>query len=270
MSSVLSMEPLIQDVANTNWRKFKELVLRGKPVPIDTWANFFTFDVVGQLSLGGQLGMLEQERDVDGIIRSIHDGSYLMAIMGNMPVQTFGFNNLVAQWAVKNFGGKRLNAFSVFLDWLEQRVDERMEKESEENQRDMLQHFINAKDRKDKPVKKGDVMIEVVNILGAGADTTSIAVLAVLGALLLHPERKSQLIPKIDQTYKDLGLEEKSEEISYKDCKKLPLLTAVVKESMRLHHSITYQLPRVVPQEDVQVGVYHLDKERSATSARLP
>jgi hypothetical protein len=30
-------------------------------------------------------------------------------------------------------------------------------------------------------------MIEGVNILRAGADTTSIAILAVLGALLLHP-----------------------------------------------------------------------------------
>jgi cytochrome P450 len=125
----------------------------------------------------------------------------------------------------------------------------------------MLQHFINAKDQNGQPVQKSDVMIEGVNILGAGADTTSIAILAVLGALLLHPEQKKELMLEVDQAYNDLGLAGKSEEISYKDCEKLPLLSAVVKESMRLHPSITYQLPRVVPHEGVQIGPYHFDRK---------
>ena len=53
MSSILAMESLIQEVADMNWRKFRELVARGKPVTLNTWANYFTFDVVGQLALGG-------------------------------------------------------------------------------------------------------------------------------------------------------------------------------------------------------------------------
>ena len=257
---MLSVEPLIQDVANTNWLKFRELVTRGKPVPIHTWANYFAFDVVGQLSLGGKLGMLEQERDVDGIIQSIHDGFWLMANMGNMPLQMFWFNNSFSRWMVKRFGGARLNALDVFLEWLEERVDERMKNGLGDTRRDMLQHFIEAKDQNGQPVKKGDVMIEGVNILGAGADTTSIAILAVLGALLLHPEVKKQLMAEIDQAYKDLGLVENQLEISFKDCETLPLLSAVVKESMRLHPSITYQLPRVVPDQGVQIGPYQFDR----------
>ena len=82
MSSMLSMESLIQDVANQGWAKFRELVARGQPIELDKWVSYFTFDVVGTLALGGPLGMIQQEKDVDGIIGSIHDGFWLMANMG--------------------------------------------------------------------------------------------------------------------------------------------------------------------------------------------
>lgn len=260
MSSMLSMENLIQDTANQGWAKFRELVARGQPIELDKWVSYFTFDVVGTLALGGPLGMLQQEKDVDGIIGSIHDGFWLMANMGNMPLQMFWFNNAVAQWLVKKMGGKRLNAFSVFLDWLEARVDIRMKHGLGDQRRDLLQHFIDAKDQSGNPVKKGDVMIEGVNILGAGADTTTVAILAVLGAVLQHPSHKQRLIAEIDQAYKDLGLADNGTEISFKDCENLSFLSAVVKESMRLHPSITYQLPRVLPSEGLQVGKYQFDR----------
>jgi len=89
-----------------------------------------------------------------------------MANMGNVPLQTFWFNNPVSKWLVKHFGGDRLNAFDVFLEWLERRVDERMCNGLGDARRDMLQHFVEAKDPVGQPVKKGDVMIEGVNILG--------------------------------------------------------------------------------------------------------
>jgi cytochrome P450 len=260
MSSMLSMESLIQDVANQGWTKFRSLVAKGQPIELDKWVSYFTFDVVGTLALGGPLGMIQQGKDVDGIIGSIHDGFWLMANMGNMPLQMFWFNNPIAQWLVKNLGGRRLNAFSVFLDWLEARVDTRMKEGLGDQRRDLLQHFIDAKDQSGNPVKKGDVMIEGVNILGAGADTTTVAILAVLGVVLQHSSHKQRLMAEIDQAYTDLDLADKGEEISFKDCENLPFLCAVVKESMRLHPSIIYQLPRVLPAEGLQVGKYHFDR----------
>lgn len=254
MSSILTMEPFVQEVASETWGVFREFARSGRRVPMHDWANYFAFDVVGQLSLGGKIGFIEQGKDIDGIIRSIHDGFYLMSNMGNVPLQMFWFNNPVAQWLVKTFGGKRLNSFSIFLDWLDRRVTERMATGLGDRRRDMLQHFVEAKDMNKQPVKKGDVMIEGVNILGAGADTTSIAILAVLGALLMHPAERAKVQEEVDQAYRDLGLEANGGEILFKDAEKLPYLAAVIKESMRLHPSITYQLPRVVPASGVQVG----------------
>lgn len=221
------------------------------------WANYFAFDVVGQLAMGGKLGFIEQGRDVGGIIGSIHDGFYLMANMGNVPLQMFWFNNRLAQWAIKSFGGTRMNAFSVFLEWLEKRVDERLNNGLGDRRRDMLQRFVEAKDVRGHPVKKGDVMIEGVNILGAGADTTTIGILAILGALLLHSEQKERLQREIEEAYQKLGLGD-GLEIGFKEAEKLPFLSAVIKESTRLHPSIQYQLPRYVPKGGIQIGPYYL------------
>lgn len=257
MTSILAFEPFIQEVADECWEKFRDFADVNRPVPMHAWANYFAFDVVGSLAMGGKLGFVEQGRDVDGIIRSIHDGFYLMANMGNVPLQMFWFNNRVAQWAVRKFGGSRLNAFSVFLDWLEERVKDRLHSGLGEKRRDMLQHFVEAKDMNGQPVTKGDVMIEGVNILGAGADTTTVGILAILGALLQHPRHMQRLQTEVDDAYDTLGLGG-MQEISFKDCEKLPFLSAVIKESTRLHPSIQYQLPRYVPDGGIDIAGYHL------------
>lgn len=259
MTAILAMEPLVQEVQDLNLKKLGEFADRNETVSIDKWANFFTFDVVGQLAMGGTIGFLEQGKDVDGIIRSIHDGFYLMANMGNVPFQMLWFNNPLSKWLVRKFGGARLNAFDVFLDWLEKRVEERVDNGLKPGQRrDMLQHFVEAKDLQGVPVKKGDVMIEGVNILGAGADTTAIGILACLGCLLTSPQAKVKLQNEIDQAYQELGLDKEGGEITFKDAEKLPYLSAVICESTRLHPSIQYQLPRYTPEEGINIGPYYL------------
>ncbi|KAH7142828.1 cytochrome P450 [Dactylonectria estremocensis] len=236
-----------------------EFADRGEVVPMDKWANYFTFDAVGKLAMGGNIGFLEQGKDVDSIIRLIHDGFYLMANMGNVSFQMLWFNNPLAKWAVRTFGGERLNAFDIFLEWLDKRVGERMTHGlKDEQRRDMFQHYSEVKDPQGLPVKKGNAMIEGVNILGAGANTTTIGILAILGSLLTDPQAKQKLQKEVDRVYQDLGLDQQHRQITFKDAERLPYLSAVIWESTRLHSSTQYQLPRYVPAGGVQIGTYYM------------
>lgn len=258
MTAILGMEDLIAEVLARNISKLREVARRG-PVRIDEWANYFTFDVVGQLSMGGMIGFLDQERDVDGIIRSIHDGFYLMANFGHVPLQTFWFNNPAARYLIRNYGGERLNTFETFIGWLDERVTKRMEEGPGAGHHDMLQYFIDGKLPSGEPVGKGEVMIEGVNILGAGADTTAVSILAVLGALLTHPGAYDRLQKDVDRAYLQAGLTtDQDGELSFRAAEEIPYLSAVVRESMRLHPSITYQLPRVPPTEGLRIGDYYI------------
>ena len=182
-----------------------------------------------------------------------------MSNMGNMPLQMLWLNNSFAQWVVKRIGGRRPNAFTLFLEWLEKRVEDRMSTGLGEKRRDMLQSLIEAKDLDGQPVKKGDVMIEGVNILAAGADTITVGILAIIGALIQHPEHHNLVKNEIDQAYETLGLNDR-DGITYKEAQKLPLLSAVIQESTRLHPSMQYQLPRRVPEGGVQIGSFHAEE----------
>jgi cytochrome P450 len=182
-----------------------------------------------------------------------------MANMGSVPLQMFWINNGLSRFLVENVGGEKLKAFQKFLIWLENRATDRMKHGLGDWRRDMLQYFIEMKGIQGKQTTVYDVMIEGVNILGARADTTSIAILAILGDMILHPATMLRLQAEVDQAYSNLG-PENSTEISYKKAAALPYLAAVIKESMRLHPSIQYQLPRYAPEDGVQIGQYHISK----------
>jgi cytochrome P450 len=104
-----------------------------------------------------------------------------------------------------------------------------------------------------EPVKKRGVMIEGVNILGAGADITTIGILSILDNLLQNTAELEHLQREIDQACIDLGLKE-GQGISFKNAEKLPYLAAVITESTRLHPSIQHQLPQYVPKGEIQIG----------------
>lgn len=74
MSSILAMEPFIQEVADKIWSKFYDFAKSGQTLDLAKWVSYFTFDVVGQLSLGGEIGFVERGEDVDNIISAIHIG----------------------------------------------------------------------------------------------------------------------------------------------------------------------------------------------------
>ncbi|KAH8197444.1 hypothetical protein TruAng_008375 [Truncatella angustata] len=80
------------------------------------------------------------------------------------------------------------------------------------------------------------------NIL-AGGDTTSTAVKAILYYLIRNPESMNRLVAKL----REAGLDSKGSIVSYSDASKIPYLSAVIREAMRLHPSVGMILPRGVP-----------------------
>lgn len=80
-------------------------------------------------------------------------------------------------------------------------------------------------------------------MLLTGGDTTSTAVKAILYYLVRNPESMRRLISELRES----GLGTKGPVVSYKDASKVPYLSAVIREAMRLHPSVGMILPRGVP-----------------------
>ena len=64
---------------------------------------------------------------------------------------------------------------------------------------DMLDHFISMKDPDGGQVSFPGVAVEGGNLIGAGADTTAIAIAVVVGQLLVHPEDLQRVRQEIDE-----------------------------------------------------------------------
>lgn len=101
----------------------------------------------------------------------------------------------------------------------------------------------------------------------AGGDTTSTAIRAIITNLIQHPEAMNCLLAELKQA----GLSSNGPPVPYATSSKLPYMSAVVHESLRLHPSVGMMLARGVPAggasfaidgdrkvwigEDVEIGV---------------
>lgn len=150
--------------------------------------------------------------------------------------------------------------FAKFQKWNKTQLDKRRaeaEAEDTDRKRDMLDHFISMKERDGSRAADPSVLVAGGNIIGAGADTTSVGVRTVLAQLLLHPEDYLRVQKEVNKAYEERS-DQNLRSLPYLVLEKLPYLNACVKEALRLHPSILWQLPREAPAEGVEIAGHYI------------
>ncbi|KAF4550341.1 Cytochrome P450-like protein 23 [Elsinoe fawcettii] len=253
MSSILKYEPFIQLCLDTLFSKFRKYADSDTVINMADWTNAFAFDVVGELSYGGPLGHLETETDVGGLRKNILNLFMLSTCMGHYWGQMTLFTNAVTQTTLRLLGQKDpLEAFRKWsISMVQPRYDALQKGRSGPDRHDMLEHFLNMKGIDGGRARFDEVLGEALNLIGAGADTTSIAIRACIRAIFLDRVVLEKLQQEIDSFYEANST---NEPITYLQCQKLPYLTAVCKEAMRLHPSIIWQLVRHAPETGLVVN----------------
>lgn len=261
MSTILGLEPQIQRIANVMWDKFRKIAQSGGTIDMQTWTGYFAFDIVTQLGLGSPVGFVEQSKDVDGIMKSIQGFFYWHAGMGNMPGQMAWFYNPVSAFVLKYLGPKSTQGQNNFFSWLFKIVTTRMAEEDAGNPkdrtRDMLDVFVSMKEPDGSAVPLPGVMIEGGNLIGAGADTTSVGMTVVFGQLLQHPDDYARVQQEIDEAYERNNIKQAGD-LTYVMAEKVPYLNACIKEATRLTPSILWQLPREAPADGVTIAGHYI------------
>ncbi|KIK56323.1 hypothetical protein GYMLUDRAFT_47092 [Collybiopsis luxurians FD-317 M1] len=93
------------------------------------------------------------------------------------------------------------------------------------------------------------LVAEGLNIRFAGTDTVANACIVGIQYLLTHEEILGRLVEELGQAWPT------DRDLSYEELEKLPYLTAVIKESLRLSHGVVTPMGRVVgPEEAVIMG----------------
>jgi len=97
--------------------------------------------------------------------------------------------------------------------------------------------FIQTAGQSKQPLPQLYSMSESVDLLLAGTDTLSIT----LVNILYHLSKNPFLIPRLQEEIDSLDT------ITLPSLEKLPLLTATIKEGLRLSHGVLGRLPRIAP-----------------------
>ncbi|KAI5360640.1 putative cytochrome P450 [Septoria linicola] len=256
MSTILSLEDKIQGIADVLWQKLHDLAAQGETVNVGDWTNYFAFDVVGKLGLGDSLGLVEHGRDVNDIVRSVHGFFYISSNLGYLPGQKIWIENPLSQALSAILAPAWMLGFPKFSTWLGKQVADRMsEGEVKKRVPDMLDRFIEMKDPDGEQVRYPGVLVEAGNLLGAGGDTTAIAMAVVVGQLLVHPEMYRRVQDEIDGEY---CKHEDDWKLDYRSAEALPWLHACIKEGTRMCPSILWQLPHEAPAEGIEIAGFDI------------
>lgn len=251
------------------WKRFDEFAEKGESINLSKWASYFTYDVVGTLCFSEPMGFVRDGQD-SNFISIVHNSLWWIVNLGFLPGQSFLMINPLCLFLARFLKLQVAEFSGAFQEFAVGRALQRLRDcQKEAKHQDMLDHFITLKDPQGKPASMSAILAEIGNVLVAGADTTSVAIKAVLGPLLQDPKRYHRLQEELDKAAADCNPDDRERALSYSVIKDLPFLSACIKEGSRIHPSIIYQLPRIAPTEGITFDGYFLDRTTTISMSPL-
>ncbi|KAL3426837.1 benzoate 4-monooxygenase cytochrome p450 [Phlyctema vagabunda] len=238
LASLKEFEPSVDaTVLQFQKRLDKEFVETGNTCKIDHWVSFFAWDVIGQVTFSKTMGFLDSGQDVNDMIRTAEMALDYFATIGQMPwLDKFLDKNPIMRIGPPSFGAAASFCASQVIDRLSG-----TDKHDPEKQKDFLDYFIELKRQNPNVVDDNQIVsFLLINIL-AGADTIAI----ILRAIIYFVVRNPRVHKRVLQELKVAGI---TMPTSYDEAIKLPYLTAVISESMRMHPGVGLLLERLVPE----------------------
>ncbi|KAJ2911203.1 hypothetical protein GGI21_000117 [Coemansia aciculifera] len=193
------------------------------------------FDVIGILGFGQSFNVISQGDTT--MADAIHGMMTLLALFGRLPVTR------KMRWAFP-----RLFAAKDYVATIGTRAIESRKSFVKKNGKppciDILQKLIDARDPETgQAIDMPSLVSETAALLVAGTDTTSNTMSWTMMHLLHYPQAYQRLCSDIRKAFPD-----HSTPIRYEEARaRLPYLTAVISESMRLNPTVAGYLPRRLP-----------------------
>nr|WJZ49108.1 cytochrome P450 [Isodon lophanthoides var. gerardianus] len=150
----------------------------------------------------------------------------------------------------KLYLGRLLHLVKGYLD---QRLESRRENPTHPKPDDLLETLVDATLGSEYNLKLEDITHLLLDLYGAGTETTTVTIEWVLSELLLHPDVYSKVKDELRNIVGDRKIMEEA------DISRLPYLQAVVKEVLRLHPPAPLMLPHKAV-VDTEINGYFIPK----------
>ncbi|KAF2499012.1 cytochrome P450 [Lophium mytilinum] len=224
----------VKETASMCVKKIKQEALRGQ-ADVFNWWMLLASDVSAHLAFGESFKMVEggKETEFIRVLKKLTKGAGIMVEMPFLrilrylpmkPVQEmFNANDYIWREAARavEFATSRTGEANIF------------------------RNVIEDSEKENTTLNDLDVRMEAINIIIAGTDTTGTTLTYLTWAVLQRPALQRKLEEEVATL---------SPDFTDADLIELPLLNAVIQETLRLYGAAPSSLPRVVPKGGAKFG----------------
>ncbi|PWY79270.1 cytochrome P450 [Aspergillus heteromorphus CBS 117.55] len=251
--SVLALSPFVEERVAKLMERFEGFHKDGKAVNLSNAFAALTSDVITHYCYGKTWHFLEDEAFRSDIHKSTDENSSFAHINRFFPFVPETLRK-VPPWVMSLvFPGK--TAVFEFQESFLQLISASMqsgEKVSDKGGRAIFKKLSDpGLPEKERSLRR--IEDEVFTLLGAGTETTA----STLMLMVYHTAQDRSIVEKLRAELKQL-MPTPTSTPTWTELEKLPYLTAVINESLRLSYGIIMRLPRVAPTETLQYKDYVL------------
>jgi cytochrome P450 len=200
--------------------------------------NFTTFDIMGDLTFGEPLHMLDNDMYdpwVDLIFQNVKRGVQLGLIYSHYPL----IGEIIRALLRKKVDKVQHDHF----DHCVQRVTKRLEKGRASKGVDLWDLVLRQEEEGKKGLERGEMDVNAGDFMVAGTETTATLLSGLTYLLLTHSQSMKKLVTEVRTAFTT------SEAITMETIARLPYLNACIQEALRRYPPVPIGLPHITPPE---------------------
>ncbi|ETS72897.1 hypothetical protein PFICI_15289 [Pestalotiopsis fici W106-1] len=234
-------DSVIVDKISMTVDKMKDELSRDGQLDVFKWWTLMTADVISHLAFGEPFGMLDKGEKTSAM-QKIEDATKYGGFNSELPVLA-KMLHYIPNRAIQDF---------VTADADVQRfAEETMRRVRFDGIKgaNMFSRIVSENEKEDATLTDYEVAFEAAGFIVAGSGTTAVTLTYIVWAVLSHRAVQAKLEAEVGALPEDYTDE---------DLKKLPYLSAVIEETLRLYGAAPGALPRTVPKGGATLGGYYI------------
>ncbi|CEI63369.1 hypothetical protein FVEN_g102 [Fusarium venenatum] len=215
-----------------------------KPMHLDRFISYATFDVIGEIVFSKQFGFLEQGVDIGDALRNSLALNAYVAVAGYFRwINIALLANPLVTWMAIMPMGHLFNTTASVLANREKNHDVRY---------DAVSYWFNQHSQHPNKLTVREINTQALAAVGAGSDTVAAGIQSFIYHMIRHPTAWARAQAEVQDAVKK-GLC-KDNIVSYADAQELPYVQACVKEALRMFGPVPMGLPRIAPKGGLTFG----------------
>ncbi|KAH8817428.1 toxin biosynthesis cytochrome P450 monooxygenase [Xylogone sp. PMI_703] len=229
--SIHQQEPIIQNYVSLLIQRLEEHSQDGRvPQDMCSWYNWYTFDIIGDLTFGEPFGCLENSA-YHPWVKTIFD-----TVKAGVLVNSVSYFPLLHKILFLLIPKQLLEKKKQHDDFTAEKTKQRLA--VKEERPDFLGYILK---RKEQAFTFPEFVSNSAILIIAGSETTATLLSGVTFLLLKNPDKLAKVVHEVRSSFKE------DDEITINATTNLKYMVACLEEALRLYAPVPVGLPRIVP-----------------------